>query len=194
MSAKSAVSGSIKFGWKWELADLKNIEKNGRTVFSCFSCGGGSSMGYKLAGFDVVGCCEIDPKMMKLYETNNKPRLAYCMDIRDLVKKLEYGTPQELRDLDILDGSPPCSVFSVAGQRDKNWNVEKTFREGQKKQRLDDLFFYFLEVAKKLRPKVIIAENVKGIIMGNSKGWVHEIVKIFADIDYDLQIFVDELS
>ena len=147
-------------------------------------------MGYKLAGFDVVGCCEIDPKMMKLYKANNKPKLAYLMDIRDMVKKLEYGTPQELRSLDILDGSPPCSVFSIAGERSKGWNVEKTFREGQRKQRLDDLFFYFLEVARILRPKVIVAENVKGLISGNARGWVHEIVKVFKDIGYDLQIFL----
>lgn len=37
----------------WNLTDLKDIPKNGKTVFSCFHCGGGSTMGYKLAGFDV---------------------------------------------------------------------------------------------------------------------------------------------
>lgn len=34
---------------------------------SCFCCGGGSSFGYKLAGYDVVACNEIDPKVMKMY-------------------------------------------------------------------------------------------------------------------------------
>ena len=42
-------------------------------VFSCFACGGGSTMGYKLAGFDVLGCNEIDPKMMESYMSNHKP-------------------------------------------------------------------------------------------------------------------------
>ena len=58
-NVRSADSGSMKsdhrFPWKWNLADLKDVPQNGKTVFSCFSCGGGSSMGYKLAGYDVIG-------------------------------------------------------------------------------------------------------------------------------------------
>jgi len=37
----------------WSLSDLGKIEGNGLKVFSCFHCGGGSTMGYKLAGFEV---------------------------------------------------------------------------------------------------------------------------------------------
>lgn len=43
--------------WKWSFADYPE-EKNGLKVFSCFACGGGSTMGYKLAGCEVLGCCE----------------------------------------------------------------------------------------------------------------------------------------
>lgn len=48
--------------YEWYLKDLQNISKNKYNVFSCFSCGGGSTMGYKLAGFNVIGNCEIDKK------------------------------------------------------------------------------------------------------------------------------------
>ena len=51
----------------WNLEDLKNIQKNKYTVFSCFSCGGGSTMGYKLAGYNVIGNCEIDKKINDIY-------------------------------------------------------------------------------------------------------------------------------
>ena len=51
-----------KFPYEWTLKDA-NFTKDKGTVFSCFACGGGSTMGYKLAGFDVLGCNEIDPKM-----------------------------------------------------------------------------------------------------------------------------------
>ena len=51
-----------KFPYVWELSALNRVNKNGKKVFSFFSCGGGSSMGYKLAGYDVVGNCEIDPE------------------------------------------------------------------------------------------------------------------------------------
>lgn len=59
----------------WKLSDLKNIQKNNYRVFSCFACGGGSSMGYKLAGYDVIGDCEIDPKINKMYVANFRVKI-----------------------------------------------------------------------------------------------------------------------
>lgn len=174
--------------WKWKLSDLKTVEKNGLTVFSCFSCGGGSTMGYKLAGYDVVGNCEIDEAINKLYISNHHPKYNYRMDIRKF--KMLDNLPDELYNLDILDGSPPCSTFSIAGDREKSWGKTKVFREGQTAQTLDDLFFEFLDVAKRLKPKVIVAENVKGIIQGNAKGYVNEILKQLDTIGYKAQIFL----
>lgn len=147
-------------------------------------------MGYKLAGYSVIGNCEIDPAMMRIYKENNHPQHSFLMDIRDFVKLPDEEIPEELKHLDVLDGSPPCSVFSMAGSREDGWNVEKTFREGQAKQRLDDLFLYFIAVAKRLQPKIVIAENVKGLINGNAKGWVNQIVKAFDDAGYIVQIFL----
>lgn len=191
-NVRSADSGSMKsdhrFPWKWNLADLMNVESNGKTVFSCFSCGGGSSMGYKLAGYRMVGCCEIDPRMMEIYKRNLSPLHQYCMDVRDFLKVEEL--PEELYHLDVLDGSPPCSVFSMAGDREAGWNKEKVFREGQAKQKLDDLFFHFIAIAKRLQPKVVIAENVSGLIKGNAKGYVNEIFKAFQEAGYVPQLFL----
>ena len=189
MSAQSAASVSTEhlFPWKWNLRDLNKTEKNGKTVFSCFSCGGGSSMGYKLAGYSVIGCCEIDPDMMKLYRENFHPQYSYQMDVRDF---MDQDLPPELFDLDILDGSPPCSVFSMAGKREDGWNREKRFREGQKLQKLDDLFFAFIDIAEKLQPKVVVAENVKGLMVGSARGYVNEIFKAFSAAGYDAQLFL----
>lgn len=190
MNAQSVGSDLIehKFPWKWNLKDLELVQKNGLKVFSCFSCGGGSSIGYKLAGYEVVGNCEIDKKVIKVYRANNHPRHSFLMDIRDFIK-LE-DKPEELFDLDILDGSPPCSVFSMAGAREDGWGKEKVFREGQEKQRLDDLFFSFIELADQLQPKVVIAENVKGLVCGNARGYVNEILKAFDKAGYKVQIFL----
>lgn len=43
MNVRDAASGTTdhKFPWKWRLSDLADMQKNGKTVFSCFSCGGG---------------------------------------------------------------------------------------------------------------------------------------------------------
>lgn len=172
----------------WNLSDLATVSKNGYKVFSCFSCGGGSSMGYKLAGYEVLGNCEIDPKINQMYLTNHHPKYNYLMGVQDMKNKTPF--PDELYNLDILDGSPPCSTFSLAGEREKNWGKAKKFREGQAKQVLDDLFFEFLDLAEILQPKVIVAENVKGMIVGNAKGYVTMIVKRLKEIGYDTQLFL----
>lgn len=144
-------------------------------------------MGYKRAGFRVIGNCEIDPKIAKVYERNLHPQYSYVMDLREFNTLGEL--PDELYNLDVLDGSPPCSTFSVAGSREDAWGVEKRFAEGQKKQRLDDLFFVYLDTVKKLQPKVFVAENVVGLLRGNAKGYVNEIVRKSKEIGYDVQLF-----
>ena len=71
----SEKSSNHAFPYRWTLADA-NFTKDKGKVFSCFACGGGSTMGYKLAGFDVLGCNEIDPKMMEAYKANHNPKYA----------------------------------------------------------------------------------------------------------------------
>lgn len=172
----------------WNLTDLKKVEKNGYKVFSCFSCGGGSSMGYKLAGFDVIGNCEIDPAMNEIYKKNMRPRWSYEMGVQDF--KLLEDLPAELYGIDVLDGSPPCSTFSMAGNRENDWGKEKKFREGQAKQVLSDLFFEFIEVAEKLKPKIVISENVKGLVLGNARSYMNSILKAFDAAGYETQVFL----
>ena len=176
-----------RFPYEWTLKDATFTKDKG-TVFSCFACGGGSSMGYKLAGFDVLGCNEIDPKMIEAYKTNHNPKYAYLEPIQTF--KLRKDLPKELYNLDILDGSPPCSSFSMAGNREKDWGKEKKFREGQAKQVLDNLFFDFIDLAQELQPKVVVAENVKGLLQGNARKYVYKIYKAFDEAGYYCQHFL----
>jgi DNA (cytosine-5)-methyltransferase 1 len=96
--------------------------------------------------------------------------------------------PKELYNLDILDGSPPCSSFSMAGNREKDWGKEKVFREGQAEQVLDTLFFDFIDLAKELQPKVVVAENVAGMMMGTAKEYVKKVYEEFKKAGYQLRI------
>lgn len=179
------------FPYKWFLKDgypSKNIQPNNYNVFGTFICGGGSTMGYKLAGFNHLGGVEIDPPIADIYKTNHNPKYLYLEDIRKFVKRSDI--PQELYDLDLLDGSPPCSSFSMAGNREKDWGKKKVFKEGQSKQVLDDLFFEYIELAKKLQPKIVLAENVKGLIQGNAKLYVKRIFKAFDEAGYNVQLFL----
>ncbi len=149
-------------------------------------------MGYKLAGFDVLGCNEIDPKMMEAYRANHNPKYSYLEPIQTF--KDRQDLPDELYNLDILDGSPPCSSFSMAGNREKDWGKDKVFREGQAMQVLDTLFFDFIELAKRLQPKIVIAENVKGLLMGEAKAYVIQIYKAFDEAGYTCQHFLLDAS
>lgn len=167
----------------WLLTDLASVPLNGLRVMSTFACGGGSSMGYKRAGYQVVAANDIDPVMARHYKHNLHPPQYFLCPIRDLLRK-------PLPDVDILDGSPPCSNFSMAGNREKDWGKLKHFREGQSKQVLDDLFFDFLDVVAKMRPRAVIAENVKGLIIGNAKGYVRLIFTRLRELGYRPQAFL----
>ena len=173
--------------YNWKLSEATFTKDKGK-VFSCFACGGGSTMGYKLAGFDVIGHNDIDPKMVEVYKENHKPKYSYLESITTFAKRKDL--PQELYNLDILDGSPPCSSFSMAGNREKDWGKEKKFREGQELQVLDTLFFDFIDLAKELQPKVVVAENVKGLLLGAAKEYVIKIYKAFDEAGYTCQHFL----
>ena len=175
-----------QFSWDWALSDLKSLHRG--KVFSVFSCGGGSSMGYKRAGFDVIGNVEIDAKVNACYVENLRPMYNYCEDAR--VFALREDLPAELYDLDILDGSPPCTTFSMAGLREKSWGKVKKFAEGRASQRLDDLFFVFIDIVKKLKPKVCIAENVDGLVKGNALCYAEQILLAFREAGYSTQVFL----
>ena len=183
------------FPYEWRLSDgypAKGIKHHGKKVFGTFICGGGSTMGYKLAGYDHLGGVELDPKVAAVYKANHHPKMLYVEDIRDFNKRDDL--PAELYQLDLLDGSPPCSTFSTAGDREKAWGKEKHFSEGQKLQRLDDLVFVYCDTIAKLKPKVCLLENVSGLVKGNGKVYAKEICKRITEIGYRVQVFLLDAS
>lgn len=145
-------------------------------------------MGYKLAGYNVIGCNEIDPRMARHYVKNLKPKCLFVEPIQEF--KLRDDLPEELYNLDVLDGSPPCSTFSMAGNREKDWGRKKHFREGQQAQVLDTLFFDFIDLARKLQPKVVIAENVKGMLIGEAVNYVIRVREELEEAGYYVQHFL----
>lgn len=183
------------FPYEWRLAEgypAKGIKHHGCKVFGTFICGGGSTMGYKLAGYDHLGGVELDPKVAATYKANHHPQFLYVEDIRDFNKREDL--PAELYQLDLLDGSPPCSTFSMAGSREKAWGKEKHFAEGQELQRLDDLVFVYCDTIAKLKPKVCLLENVSGLVKGNGKVYAKEIFKRITEIGYRAQVFLLDAS
>ena len=180
-----------KFPYSWRMADgypAPGIQPNGLKVFGTFICGGGSSMGYKLAGYEHLGGVEIDEKVSAIYARNHHPKYLYTEDLRVFNKREDL--PDELYQLDLLDGSPPCSTFSLAGSREKAWGKEKIFAEGQALQTLDDLVFVYCETIIKLRPKVFLLENVKGLAVGNAKSYLRRVFDTINAAGYTCQVFI----
>jgi len=145
-------------------------------------------MGYKRAGYELIAANDIDPQMAEHYQANLHPKHYFLCPIGDLTDRSDL--PAELYDLDVLDGSPPCSTFSMSGSREDAWGKLKHFREGQAKQVLSDLFFDYLNLVEKLKPKVAIAENVRGMVAGNAKGYVRLVFERFREIGYRPQLFL----
>ena len=164
-------------------------------VVSTFAGGGGSSTGYRLAGADILAINEFVEEARVTYKENYPDTPIVPNDIKELTGQdfldlvgLEKG------ELDILDGSPPCSAFSVAGKlshssdgkHSDGWGQTKSYSDGKIVENIEDLFFEFLRVANEIQPKVIIAENVKGLTIGEAKEYYNRILNEFENIGYEV--------
>jgi len=168
------------------MAQIRKQEKtNGYKVVSTFSGAGGSCLGYRLSGYEVIYANEIDPKAHPIYKDNHTTYLDKRAIRQIKPKDILNQTGLKCGELDLLDGSPPCTVFSMAGSREKKWN--KTVEHCGTRQRIDDLFFEYLRLVEGLKPKVFLAENVKGLIMGKSKGYFKLIYKKMQELGYNVK-------
>jgi len=162
-------------------------------VLSTFAGGGGSSTGYRLAGGKILAVNEFVPEAQNTYRENYPDTLIIPGDIKKLTGK-DFLEKINMKpgELDLLDGSPPCSAFSMAGSVSHGEGRTHADAFGKKKQysdikgveNVEDLFFEFLRVAKEIKPKVIIGENVEGLTMGEAKEYFHKIQNTFEEIGY----------
>ena len=177
---------------KYEIPTMEEIEKldkNGYKVISTFSGCGGSSLGYKLAGYKVLWANEFVKAAAETYKANHKKTILNQKDIRDLTPEdilKEAGLKKG--ELDIFDGSPPCANFSVSGKREKHWGKVKEYSDT--KQRSDDLFLEYIRILRGIKPKVFVAENVSGLIKGTAKGHFKNFLKEFKKSGYRVKCFV----
>jgi len=148
----------------------------GLVVASTFAGAGGSSIGYRLAGFGVVWANEFHAPAAETYRRNFADTIVDERDIRtlrgaDVLGAIGIGAGE----LDVLDGSPPCQSFSLAGRRQRGWGREMHHADGTT-QRSDDLFFDYARLVREVRPRVFVAENVAGLARGLAKGYLAEIL------------------
>ncbi|HEV2294080.1 MAG TPA: DNA cytosine methyltransferase [Tepidisphaeraceae bacterium] len=166
------------------MAEIAATEPNRFTVASTFSGCGGSSLGYRMAGFRVLWANEFVDAARETYKANAADYTT--VDGRDIrtVKPEDIlaATGLKAGELDLFDGSPPCASFSTAGKRAKLWGKVKKYSD--REQRTDDLFHEYVRLLRGLRPKTFVAENVAGMVRGVAKGVFIEVITALKDCGY----------
>jgi len=187
---------------KYNLQDVYDGEaQNKFNVISTFAGGGGSSTGYRLAGGKILCINEFVEEARNTYSENYPNTPILPDDIKELTgQDLLTAANIGVGEVDILDGSPPCSAFSMAGAvvqgggHSKGFGKTKKYSDGKKVENIEDLFFEFLRVAEEIKPKVIVAENVAGLMMGEAKQYYYKITNTFEKIGYDVSSMVLDSS
>lgn len=137
--------GAHRFPYDWRLADgypAAGIEPHGCTVFGTFVCGGGSTMGYKLAGFRHLGGVEIDPRAAEVYRANHAPEMLFVEDLprslnaRELLRvssfPSDYKAPANVLSFYCGMSVPPVMMAHVASAIYEQWL--KPLKEGNPKK------------------------------------------------------------
>lgn len=142
------------------------------TVISTFAGCGGSSLGYKLAGFKELLAVEWDDNAVETFKMNFPDVPVYHGDIKNLTgaECMELAGIEK-GELDILDGSPPCQGFSTAGQRKYDDPRNSLFKE-------------YARLLNDLQPKVFVMENVTGLVKGHMKQAYLTIIKTLRECGY----------
>lgn len=140
-------------------------------VVDLFAGGGGLSLGFSKAGFDVVCAVENWKPAIAVYETNFPDHPVLNLDLNDAVTaslQIQEFLP------DIIVGGPPCQDFSSAGKRDES-------------QGRASLTISYAEIIQKCKPSYFLMENVARA--ANSDAF-REALSIFKAAGYGLTIKV----
>lgn len=173
MSAQAAVTSSrnryldtLEAAWQDHLAPRA---PDAPTVISTFAGAGGSSLGYSMAGYHELLAVEWDNNAVETFKLNFPGVPVYHGDIAKLSvdECMALAGLTGPRQLDVLDGSPPCQGFSTAGKRILDDPRNQLFRE-------------YVRLLRGLQPKVFVMENVSGMVKGKMK-------LVFADILRELK-------
>lgn len=122
---------------------------------SLFAGAGGSSLGYRLAGFRLAYSNEFERLAADTYALNaDDTTVLDRRDVRDV--KGEDVVQHAGGTVDVLDGSPPCQGFSIAGSRDLEGENCLLYRE-------------FVRLVGDVKPRAFCAENVLGLVQGESR-------------------------
>ncbi|ENA0624425.1 DNA (cytosine-5-)-methyltransferase [Enterobacter hormaechei] len=157
-----------QFLFKSQWSDESKTCNNIYTVLELFAGAGGMALGLEKAGLKSVLLNEIDSHACKTLR-KNRPEWNV---VEGDVSKVDF-TPYR-NTVDVLAGGFPCQAFSYAG---KKLGFEDT---------RGTLFFEFARAVKEINPKVLLAENVRGLLNHDDGRTLDTIKSIITDLGYTL--------
>ncbi|GAA0453879.1 DNA (cytosine-5-)-methyltransferase [Alkalibacillus silvisoli] len=156
--------------------DIRNVKPNHNyKVLELFAGAGGLALGLEKAGFETIGLVENDNKACDTLRHNRPDWNIFESDIekltdQDLVEKFNIN----VGELDLLSGGYPCQAFSYAGKKRGLQDARGT------------LFYHYAMFVEKLKPKMFLAENVKGLVNHDNGNTLDTMLKTFSDIGYQV--------
>jgi DNA (cytosine-5)-methyltransferase 1 len=168
------------------MSEIRDVEQNGFKVVSTFSGCGGSCLGFEMAGFEILWANEFVPSAQETYRANHPDTILDTRDIRKVsVADILRSTRLKVGELDVFEGSPPCSSFSMSGDREEKWGKCHKY-SGTIKQVTDDLFFEYIRLLEGMQPKCFVAENVSGLSKGVARGYLKDILTKLKGCGYNV--------
>lgn len=150
------------------------------TVLDLFCGCGGISCGFALAGFDIVGGIDFNEAATVTFKHNFPKAKVRCTDIMTVA---DEDIIRDYKDVDVIVGGPPCQGFSSANR----W--QKELEDPRNK-----LFFEYIRFVKILKPKVVMIENVMGILTRDN-GYARERINtILSEEGYILNMTILDAS
>lgn len=141
---------------RFHFCDNRKINQTGLNVIDLFCGAGGSSSGFKLAGFNLVGALDINEAAAKTHEFNFPECKTVVGDIT-VISPSEFDYMIGKKKVDVVIGSPPCQTFSSLSQgkiKSLGKDIKLDIRN----------YFYknYLDYVTYFKPKVFLMENVPG--------------------------------
>lgn len=147
-------------------------EKTGcSTSVDLFSGAGGLTYGFKLAGIHAIVANDIVEPACITLKVNNPEIPVICGDITDESIKQRLIQKGIEGKADIICGGPPCQGFSMAG-----WRMKDDPR--------NQLFRHFVDIVSGVNPKIIVFENVEGILSYQGGQTYQDIITLFSELGY----------
>lgn len=152
---------------------IGKIKKNGYHSVELFAGAGGLALGLEKAGFTAEALVEINSDACATLKAN-RPEWTVIED--DIIKVAETGIRKYFKnpnvEIDLLSGGYPCQSFSYAGMRKGLEDARGT------------LFYYYGKILEELKPKIFLAENVRGLVSHDGGKTLATMIEVFESIGY----------